>query len=80
MRAAVAAAGGDATGFDVVGSLPTTHDDAGAIDVAATMQAVPRLVEAGVTDFRSNARFTSAGEQLTDEIGTLVTAFRAASA
>ena len=80
MRAAVADLGGDATGFDVVGSLPTSYDDAGAIDVPATMASVRALVEAGVTDFRSNARFTSTGEQLTDEIGALVAAFRAASA
>lgn len=79
MRAAVEEAGGDATGFDVVGSLPTRYGDGGAIDLAATMRPVPALVAAGVTDLRSNARFTSAGEQLTDEIGSLVAAFRAAS-
>lgn len=80
MRVAVAEAGGDATGLDVVGSLPTRFDGSGAIDVAATMHPVPRLAEVGVTDFRSNARFTSYGEELIDQIGSLVAAFRAVSA
>lgn len=79
MRAAVAEVGGDATEIDIVGSLPTRFNDAGVIDVAATMQSVPALVDAGVTDFRSNVRFDSTGEELTDQIGSLVTAFRAVS-
>lgn len=79
MREAVRAEGGDPDGLGVVGSLPTRHDDHGAVDLAATMGPVPDLVAAGVTDFRSNARFTTDGEQLTDEIGTLVEAFQAAS-
>lgn len=76
MRAAVGAAGRDPSGIGVVGALPTVVDDDGAIDLTATTAVVPSLVEVGVTDFRSNARFASTGDQLIDEIGSLVEAFR----
>ena len=80
MRAAVRDAGRDPSAVGVVGTLPTVLDADGAIDLGATMAVVPSLVEVGVTDFRSNARFGSNGERLTDEIGRLVEAFRVASA
>jgi len=80
MRRAVTELGGDGANVGVVGSLPTTYHEDGEIDGAATLESVPRLVEAGVTDFRSNARFVTTGEALTDQIGSFVAAFRAASA
>lgn len=80
MRRAVTKLGGDGANVGVVGSLPTTYHEDGEIDGAATLDPVPRLVEAGVTDFRSNARFAATGEELTDQIGSFVAAFRAASA
>jgi probable F420-dependent oxidoreductase len=51
MRDAVAAAGGDATGFQVAGNLAVVRDG-DTIDLGATMAAVPALAAAGVTDFR----------------------------
>ena len=78
MREAVAAHDRDPGGIGVVGSLPTQHRDDGTPDVSATMAGVPALVEAGVTDFRSNFRLgddPGQGEQL----AALVDGFRAAS-
>ena len=36
----------------MTGSLPLVRDDHGVLDVARTVEAVPRLAKAGVTDFR----------------------------
>jgi probable F420-dependent oxidoreductase len=52
MREAVEAAGGDADGLQVAGSLRAVRGDDGSIDLAATMAPVPALVRAGVTDVR----------------------------
>ena len=79
MRTAVAANDREPGDIGVVGSLPTRLGEDGSPDVAATMAAVPALVEAGVTDFRSNFRLgddPAQGEQL----AALVEGFRAAAA
>jgi probable F420-dependent oxidoreductase len=53
MREAVAAAGGDAAGIQVAGTLPSVRRDDRTIDLDATMERVGPLVDAGVTDFRA---------------------------
>lgn len=79
MRAAVAELGRDPAGIGVVGSLPTVLADDGTPDVDATMAPVPALVDAGVTDFRSNFRLGDDPAQ-GDQLAALVAAFRSAAA
>lgn len=52
MKDALADAGRDPGNLQVVGSLPLIRDDQRVLDVARTVEAVPRLAAAGVTDFR----------------------------
>ena len=52
MRRAVSDAGRDPDEIEVAGNLPIARDSAGEAQMDQTMQAVPPLVEAGVTDFR----------------------------
>jgi probable F420-dependent oxidoreductase len=75
MRAAVEALDRDPAELGVVGSLPTVIGDDGSPDVAATMAAVPALVEAGVTDFRSNFRLGDDPGQA-EQLAALVDGFR----
>ena len=75
MRAAVAEHDRDPATIEVVGSMPTVHRSDGTIDLAATVASVPRLVEAGVTDFRSNFRLGDDPAQA-DQLAVLVEAFR----
>jgi probable F420-dependent oxidoreductase len=56
MREALGAAGRDAAALQVQGTLPVVRHD-GQIDVDATMDRVPSLVAAGVTDFRFHNRW-----------------------
>jgi len=52
MREAVAAAGRDPSDLGVAANLPLVKDDAGQVDLGATMAPVPELVAAGVTQVR----------------------------
>ena len=54
MREALAAGERDPSTLDIVGLLPIVDDRNGATDLARTMDRVPELVAAGVTDFRVN--------------------------
>lgn len=80
MRAMVEAEGRDPSALGVVGNLRSVVDVDGAIDLGATMAAVPALTEAGVTDFRSNVRLGATDDQALDELSRFVEAFRAATA
>ncbi len=77
LRDALAAAGRDPSQLLVQGNLPVVKTGDG-IDLAATMDGVPTLREAGVTDFRFNHRWTGDGAQDHDAMAAVVTAFRAA--
>src|SRR5947209_4290622 len=80
MRAAVAAAGGNADAMQVAGTLPTVRGDDGAIDLDTTMERVGPLVEAGVTDFRA---WLAVPRQFDDAVASLkaiADAFQAATA
>ena len=80
MRAAVAERGRDPGGLGVVGTIRGVKDDNGDLDLAQTMEPVPKLHEAGVTDFRIALK-PSRGEQAAlDYLGEVVTAFRSATA
>ncbi|MFI5956345.1 TIGR03619 family F420-dependent LLM class oxidoreductase [Cryptosporangium sp. NPDC051539] len=80
MREGVAAAGVDPLRIGVVGGLRGVRDGAGRLDVAATVQPVPALIAAGVTDFRlAVSRLPVEREPRTEALGPLVSAFREAS-
>jgi probable F420-dependent oxidoreductase len=79
MKAAVADRGRDPTELGVVGTLRTVKND-GRLDLDQTMEVVPRLRQAGVSDFRM-ALAPPRGEQAAaDFLHEVVTAFRSATA
>jgi probable F420-dependent oxidoreductase len=77
MKEAVAAAGGDADGLQVVGSLRLVRHDDGTVDPAASFAPVPDLVAAGVTDVRVGLK---PDDLVADRLDPLVGAFREATA
>jgi probable F420-dependent oxidoreductase len=79
MKDALADAGRDASDLQVVGYLPLVKRDDGTLDVERTMDAVPDLADAGVTDLR--ARFTLPGDASAalDKLHDTVRVFRAAA-
>jgi probable F420-dependent oxidoreductase len=72
---AMAAAGREVAGFQVAGRLPVVTNDDGDIDVERTMDQVPALVGAGVTDFRTMMRLPSERAAATDRLAAIVGAF-----
>lgn len=79
MRQALADAGRDPVDLQVVGSLPTIVSDSGTMDIDRTMDAVPDLVAAGVTDVRTSLRLPSDPSEATDRVRQIVAAFRDAT-
>ena len=80
MRRAVLDRGRDPSELGVVGHLRTVKRDDRTPDLTRTMQQVPRLSEAGVTDFRMTVQPPAGIDAATDYLGAIVTAFRSASA
>jgi probable F420-dependent oxidoreductase len=80
MKDALAAAGRDPDGLQVTGSLPLVRDGRRELDVARTVEAVPRLAEAGVTDFRVAMRLPTDPSAALDQLSALAAAFREAAA
>ncbi len=78
MRDGLAALGRDPEGVGVVGTLPVRKLDDGSVDIGATIDQVPALLAAGVTDFRAMLPFGSSVTESVDNITPLVEAFRAA--
>jgi probable F420-dependent oxidoreductase len=76
---ALAAAGRDVSGFQVAGRLPAVTNDNGDLDLERTMERVPPLVAAGVTDFRTFIRLPSEKGAATDRLRGIVAAFREAT-
>ena len=77
MREAVAGFGRDPAGIGVVGRLQPVRDAAGADDLARTMEAVPALAEAGVTDVR--AGLAAPAERAAAYLAEAVARFREAA-
>jgi probable F420-dependent oxidoreductase len=77
--ASSADAGRDPVDLQVVGSLPTIVSDSGTMDIDRTMDAVPDLVAAGVTDVRTSLRLPSDPSEATDRVRQIVAAFRDAT-
>jgi probable F420-dependent oxidoreductase len=78
MRDLVAEVGGDATGLNVAGNLPTAKDADGKPDLARTIEAAPALVAAGVTDVRTSFPVPADPSAAADTLAELVTTFRKA--
>jgi probable F420-dependent oxidoreductase len=74
---ALSAAGRDTAVFQVAGRLPVVKGADGHLDLARTMEGVPALVEAGVTDFRVHLRLPRDQQGATDRLTEVVKAFRA---
>jgi len=72
----LAAAGRSLDGFQVAGTLPIHRTDDGVVDLGATMEAVPALVAAGVTDFRAHVPVPVEREEALDALTPMVQAFR----
>jgi len=77
VREALAAAGRDPSGFQVVGQLRSRKNDQGRFDAAATMDAVGPLLAAGVTDFRLSATVPDEFKPALEFLSEAVTAFQA---
>jgi probable F420-dependent oxidoreductase len=73
---ALAAAGRDPSRFEVRGQLAAGRGD----DLAVAMEPVPRMVEAGVTDFSLGVRLPDDGAAAEATLAAAVAAFRAATA
>ena len=78
MREMVAGYDRDPSDIGVVGTLPVVRTDDG-IDLPATMDAVPALAAAGVTNFRSHLPIPSDPAAAHDYLAEVVTAFRPAA-
>jgi len=77
VRDALSAAGRDPAGFQVAGVLPVVKGADGHLDLPRTMQGVPALVAAGVTDFRAHVRLLDDRQAATERLAEMVEAFRA---
>jgi probable F420-dependent oxidoreductase len=78
MKDALADAGRDPGGLQVVGSLPLIRDNQRVLDVTRTVEAVPRLAAAGVTDFRVAMRLPTDHSAALDQLSALAEAFHQA--
>jgi probable F420-dependent oxidoreductase len=78
MKEAVEKLGRDASALHCVGELPVVRDDKGEIDLGRTMERLPPLVAAGVTDFRTRMTIPAETLEGVAKMRTLVTAFRQA--
>ena len=79
MRAEVDKAGGDSAALAVVGTLPLRSRKDRSLDLGATMDRVPLLVDAGVTDYQVHVRAPDSEAGAHDLYSEIVTAFRKAS-
>lgn len=78
VREALEAAGRDTQGFEVTAALPVTREG-GKVDFARTMERVPAMWEAGITDFRARTSFPQDANEAHDFLAAWVEAFREAA-
>jgi probable F420-dependent oxidoreductase len=78
VREALEAAGRETRGFQVTGYLPMQKGEGG-IDLERSMEAVPGMVEAGVTDFRVMLPIPAELDAATDYLSSVVAIFRKAA-
>jgi probable F420-dependent oxidoreductase len=77
MRQELSEVGHDPSHLQVVGRLPIVTDTDKTIDIKRTMDSVPGLAEAGVTDFRANFPLPDDRSAAADILSEIVAAFRA---
>lgn len=80
MRELLDAAGGDPSGLQVMGYANVVRRGDGSVDMDATMDSVPGLVAAGVTDVRLTVALPEGREAATDYLSGAVERFRAVTA
>jgi probable F420-dependent oxidoreductase len=78
VRSALEERGRDALDLRIVGYLPVVRADDGKPDLARSMDAVPPLVDIGVTDFRGGLPIPEGLNAATDYLSEVVGAFRSA--
>jgi probable F420-dependent oxidoreductase len=79
MKAALGDAGRDVSNLQVVGYLPLVKHDDGSLDVARTMDLVPDLAGAGITDLRARFPLPTDQSAALDQLRDIVRAFRVAA-
>ena len=78
IREALEAVGRGGERLQVMGTLPLVKRDDGSLDLDATMDAVPALVDGGITDFRAYLSIPSDPAAAEDLFASVVGPFRAA--
>jgi probable F420-dependent oxidoreductase len=79
MRERLTEAGRDPEGLQVTGALKLVKRDDGSVDLDRTMEVVPGLAKAGLTDLRIQFRLLDGSSAAVDELSAVVAAFRAAA-
>ena len=79
MRDRLSEAGRDPEGLQVTGALRLLKRDDGSIDLDRTMEVVPSLAAAGVTDLRIQFRLVDGPSAAVEELSAIVGAFREAA-
>ena len=79
MKDALADAGRDASDLQVTGALPLVKREDRSLDVERTMEAVPGLADAGLTDLRARFSLPKDGSAALDELRGIVHTFRVAA-
>ena len=79
VRAGLEARDRDPSDLRVVGYLPVVRGDDGKPDLDRSMDALPALVDIGVTDFRAGLPIPEGLDAATDYLSTVVDAFRRAT-
>jgi probable F420-dependent oxidoreductase len=79
MRERLAETGRDPAGLQVTGSLSVVKAADGGIDLDRTMEVVPALADAGLTDLRIRPELSDDPSAALDELRAVVTAFRVAA-
>ena len=79
MKDAVLAEGGAVNDFQVAANLPVVRNAGGDMDIRRSMEVVPAMVAAGVTDFVCNPALPFGFEAAVDALLPLVSAFREAT-
>ncbi|MEO8694677.1 MAG: TIGR03619 family F420-dependent LLM class oxidoreductase [Acidimicrobiales bacterium] len=77
MREGVAATGRDPSDIQIVGNLAPVRGDGGTVDVDRTLEGVPALVDAGVTDVRAGFSIPDDANAAQDYLSDAVQKFRA---
>jgi probable F420-dependent oxidoreductase len=79
MKERLAEVGRDASDLQVTGALRLVKHDDGSLDLDRTMEQVPTLAEAGITDARAMFQLPADPSARLDELSGIVAAFRSAA-